>query len=223
MRKYDLVIFDMDGTVLDTLDDLTDAVNETLRVFGMPTHEKEAICRFVGNGPHKLIERAVKKGTDKETISRVFDAYVAYYATHSAEKTRPFNGVADLLHALRTRGVKTAVLSNKQDSAVISLAKRYFGDLFDLARGQIEGVPVKPAPDGVFEICRTLCVPLSRTAYVGDSEVDVATAAASGVDGIFVSYGFRSAEALFAAGAREVCPDVAALAAKLNENELSPF
>ena len=215
MMRYDLVIFDMDGTVLDTLDDLTDAVNATLSKFKMPTHTREEVCRFVGNGPHKLIERAVESGTDEKTIAEIYDAYFAYYAAHCAEKTRPFGGICDLLRDLKSNGIKTAVLSNKQDSAVRALAKTYFGDLFDVARGQREGVPVKPAPDGVFEICRALGVPPARTVYVGDSEVDVQTSKNADTNGIFVSYGFRDAAALRSAGAEVVVPTVADLAAAL--------
>ena len=197
---YKAIVFDLDGTLLDTLDDLADAVNHALRYFSLPTRTVEQVRTFIGNGVVKLIERAVgAENADK--CADVLREYKAHYALHCADKTKPYDGVLTLLSALKSRGVKAAVLSNKHDSAVKPLAKQYFDGLLCEAAGGMVGVPLKPAPDSLLALIRRLGVDKSETLYVGDSEVDVQTAKNAGVDCIAVTWGFRDEELLRAHGA----------------------
>ena len=202
--KYRLAIFDLDGTLLDTLDDLTDATNVALRENGYPIHTKKEICAFVGDGIKKLIERAVPLHAGQQDIARVFAAFVAYYTAHCADKTAPYEGIIPLLHALRAAGVKTAVLSNKADHATKALCNLYFAGLFDVVVGEreSEGIPKKPAPDGVFAIMRECGTAACDTVYIGDSEVDLVTAKNAGTHVISVAWGFRSVELLRENGAK---------------------
>ena len=202
--KYRLAMFDLDGTILNTLEDLTDSVNAVLRQHGFPTHSLDAVRSFVGKGIFTLIQKAVPANTDGETLNAVFEDFKVHYAAHCADKTRPYEGVSDLLLALRRAGVLTAVVSNKADFAVKALADRYFKGLFDVALGEREGVPRKPAPDSVFAVLRSLGCDASQAVYIGDSDVDVETAKNAGVDGIFVNWGFRSSELLRACGAATI-------------------
>ena len=197
--KYDSVIFDLDGTLLDTLDDLRDSVNYALRAFGMKERTLCEIRAFVGNGMLKLIRRAAADGTPDKTVDELLATFKAHYALHSKDKTRPYDGIPELLRALKERGIPTAVVSNKADSAVALLIPEYFPDLIDTAIGELEGVSRKPAPDTVHLAMKRLGV--CRPVYVGDSEVDVLTAKNAGIDGIFVTWGFRSEETLREAGA----------------------
>ncbi len=201
--KYRLAIFDLDGTVLDTLADLADAVNAALVRNGYPTHSKEAVCSFVGNGIKRLIERAVPAGTAAEDVARVHADFTAYYTVHCADKTTPYAGIPAMLAGLRTAGVKTAVLSNKADYATQSLCNTYFAGLFDVVAGEREkdGIPKKPAPDAVFSIMAACGVRAADTVYIGDSDVDIKTAANAGIDAVLVSWGFRSADFLRENGA----------------------
>ncbi|MBQ9802728.1 MAG: HAD family hydrolase [Clostridia bacterium] len=204
--KYQLAIFDLDGTVLDTLDDLADAVNAALVQNGFPTRTREEVCAFVGNGIKKLIERAVPSGTGEAETARTLGTFKTYYAAHCADKTAPYAGILPMLTAVRAAGVKTAVLSNKADFATQALCRRYFPAHFDVVMGEreAEGIPKKPAPDAVFAIMRTVGVSAAETVYVGDSEVDVQTAANAGVDAVLVSWGFRTPAVLLANGAKTV-------------------
>lgn len=200
--KYKLVMFDLDGTILNTLQDLTDSVNTVLRRHGFPTHSLDAVRSFVGNGIFTLIQKAVPANTEEEKLNAVFEDFKVYYAAHCADKTKPYEGIVNLLLQLRRAGVLTAVVSNKADFAVKELAKCYFDGLFDAAVGEREGVLRKPAPDSVLAVIRSLGCNASETVYIGDSDVDVATAKNANVDGIFVTWGFRSAEFLRACGAK---------------------
>ncbi|MBO5327142.1 MAG: HAD-IA family hydrolase [Clostridia bacterium] len=199
--KYRLVMFDLDGTILNTLQDLTDSVNSVLQKHGFPTHSIDAVRSFVGNGIFTLIQKAVPANTEGEKLNAVFEDFKLHYAAHCADKTKPYTGIAELLLELRRAGALTAVVSNKADFAVKELADRYFHGLFDLAVGEKEGVPRKPAPDSVFAVMRSLGCTATETVYIGDSDVDVATAKNAGLDGIFVTWGFRSAELLRGCGA----------------------
>lgn len=189
---YKTVIFDLDGTLLNTLDDLTDAVNAALRAFGLPLRTKTEVCAFVGNGIVKLIERAI--GYEHERFAEILEAFKRYYKAHCADKTQPYEGVLALLKALREKGVKTAVVSNKADFAVKLLAEEYFGSLIPVALGENEaaGIRKKPAPDEVFAAMQTLGAEKPTTVYIGDSEVDIQTAKNAGVDCISVTWGFRN-------------------------------
>ena len=195
------VIFDLDGTLLDTLDDITDSVNHTLRQFGYPLRTREEIRRFVGNGAVKLIERALPHAVEPARFQTVYRAYDAYYTAHRQDRTRPYPGACELLRELRARAIRTAVLSNKQDNAVRPLCAHYFPDLLDAATGPADGRRTKPAPDGVEYLMHLLGVTAQQTLYVGDSQADVQTGLNAGVRTVAALWGFRSRSELEAVGA----------------------
>ena len=199
--KYDTVIFDLDGTLLDTLDDLTDGVNHALADFGYPLADREQIRTRLGYGSGYLIAQSVPGGRDDPNYQAVFDDYLAYYRAHSSVKTRPYEGVSELLEELKARGVRRAIVSNKPDSATQELYERWCASSVDCAVGGRTGSRRKPAPDSLLEAMRILGAEKLRTVYVGDSEVDIETAAAAGVDCISCTWGFRSAEQLVRSGA----------------------
>ena len=199
---YKLAIFDLDGTILDTLEDLADAMNYALGEHGYPGRTIEEVRRFVGNGIRKLIERAVPAGLAKEEIDRVHETFSAYYQQHCADKTRPYEGVLPLLERLRAAGCLTAVVSNKADAAVQPLCRRYYKGLFDYAVGERTGIRRKPDPDSVQEVLRRLQVEAADAVYIGDSEVDIQTAKNAGLDSIIVTWGFRDRDYLESQGGR---------------------
>ena len=203
--KYELAVFDMDGTILNTLDDLTDATNHALRTFGYPEHSIEEVRFFVGNGIAKLIERATPAGTSEEERAKVRAEFMDYYKIHSADKTGPYTGINDLLKKLRAAGVKTAVVSNKPDVAVRELVKTYYDGLFDAAVGDMEGQAVKPAPDMCLKVFKELGMGSEKAVYIGDSDTDIMTARNAGLDEILVSWGFRGREFLTEHGAKKIC------------------
>ena len=194
--NYCIALFDMDGTVLDTLQDLSDSVNHVLRQHGMPLRSVQEVRSFVGGGVAKLIERSVPTGTPDAAREAVLADFKAYYKLHCADLTRPYDGIPEMLHALRAAGVKTAVISNKADPAVQALAKRYFDGMFDFVLGERPDIARKPAPDSVYATLDILGLEKADAVYIGDSDVDVATAKNSGVDRIAVTWGFRSEELL---------------------------
>lgn len=189
---YETIVFDLDGTLLDTLEDLANATNAALTFCGLPLRTVEEVRAFVGNGAKKLIERAVGEGNQHLT-EKALRAFKEYYGAHCADKTAPYEGILPLLCTLQDLGVKTAVLSNKPDFAVKSLAERYFGGLLQEAVGENEaaGIRKKPAPDALFTVMAGLSADPKTTVYVGDSEVDIQTAKNAGVDCICVTWGFR--------------------------------
>ena len=199
--KYDSVIFDLDGTLLDTLEDLADSMNYALSAHNMKVRTLDEIRAFVGNGMLNLAKKAVPEGTDENTVNAVLATFKAHYADHSQDKTKPYDGIIPLLTSLKERGIPTAVVSNKGDYAVQLLMPKYFGDLIDVAIGELEGVARKPEPDTVHLAMKRMGV--KNPVYVGDSEVDVLTAKNAGIDGIFVTWGFRSKKELTEAGASE--------------------
>lgn len=201
MKKYDLIIFDMDGTILDTLEDLTDSLNLVLSKHGLPKRSLAEVRSFLGNGIRLLIERAVPKDTSADTISHLYADFMEYYPLHCSEKTKAYEGIPELLSALRDEGYLTAVISNKADVAVQELCRQYFENAFDFAVGEREGIQKKPAPDSVFEVMNRLQTEPERTVYVGDSEVDIETARNAQIACISVNWGFRSEEYLKAQGA----------------------
>ena len=188
---YETIIFDLDGTLLDTLDDLTDAVNAALGKFALKKRTREEVRSFVGNGIVKLIERAL--GEEKKRFDEVFLEFKRYYGEHCADKTKAYEGILPLLAKLKERNVKTAVLSNKADFAVKKLATEYFDGLLLAAVGENEerGIRKKPAPDALFAVMQELGANPKKTVYVGDSEVDIQTAKNAGVDCLCVTWGFR--------------------------------
>lgn len=198
---YRLAIFDMDGTLLDTIDDLAVATNQALRRFGFPEHERDAYKLFVGDGIHNLILRAIAPANDAASIVSVEAAFHAYYGEHAQDLTKPYDGIADALRAIHRAGVRLAVFSNKPHEYVGVLAEQYFPGLFDMAVGQREGVPVKPDPTAVREIMQRLgCAP-EECIYIGDTGVDIRTGRGAGLATVGVLWGFRTKKELEDAGA----------------------
>ena len=203
------ILWDLDGTLLDTLEDLADAVNFALGEFGYPTRSVEEVRCFVGNGARRLIERAVPENGD---VSAVLDTFRTYYNANCQIKTKPYDGI---MEALRKLGEKypMAVVSNKPDSAVKPLCAAYFPGLY--ARGESTDCPRKPAPDMVFKAMEAIGV--ERCVYVGDSEVDVLTARNAGVPCLSVLWGFRDRTEIEEAGGSHFCEHTEALVEKLEE------
>lgn len=201
---YKAIIWDLDGTLLDTLQDLADAVNHSLEAYGLPVRTKEEIRAIVGRGIRHLVENAVPTGTDPATTDAVFGEFCTYYAAHSADSTAPYARIPAMLEKLSRAGVKMAIVSNKADFAVQDLVRRYFGKEITLAVGAREDIPKKPAPDMVEYALARLGVTKAEAAYVGDSEVDVLTARNTGMDCLAVDWGFRSPETLREAGAERI-------------------
>lgn len=200
--KYTIAIFDLDGTILNTLEDLADSTNYALKTCGYPERTMDEVRQFVGNGIRKLMERAVPEGTPVEEIDRVHETFTAYYKVHCADKTRPYDGIMELLQNLKKDGCKLAVVSNKADYGVQELCKQYFDGVFDFAVGEREGIRKKPAPDSVNEVLKTLGCSRDRAVYIGDSDVDIQTAANAQMDHIIVEWGFRDVPFLIAKGAK---------------------
>ena len=202
MMKYKAVIWDLDGTLLDTLEDLKNSVNYGLEGFGMPPITLEMTRRFVGNGVGRLIELAVPEGTDKETTEKVLARFKGHYEEHSLDATKPYEGVVDVLKALKGKGYKLAIVSNKIENAVGELAEKFFTGLIDVAIGETPDVPKKPAPDMIFKALNKLGIEKDEAVFIGDSDVDVATGINSGLDMLTVLWGFRDEDELIEAGAK---------------------
>lgn len=199
--KYKLAIFDLDGTLLDTLEDLHNSVNYALTQNDMPQRTLEEVRTFVGNGIRLLIERSVLAGTDINTLDKTFEDFKQHYQQHCNDKTAPYPNILDTLLKLKNEGYKLAVLSNKAQPAVTKLCDIYFKDLLDAAIGAKPDIPKKPAPDALFLCAKELNININDVVYIGDSDVDVHTARNAGVAGIAVTWGFRSEESLINAGA----------------------
>lgn len=219
MLRYDTIVFDLDGTLLDTLDDLMDATNYALGQMGFPARSRKEVEAFVGNGVAKLIERAVPTGTSSADAARTLDIFKPYYALHSKDKTAPYPGVPETLNALRAKGCKLAVVSNKFDAAVKALAQDYFPGLMDMAAGENEagGVPKKPHPAMVLQTLAALGSTPDRAVYVGDSDVDLQTASNSGLPCISVTWGFRDRSFLLDHGATVLIDSPAQLVSLIEE------
>ncbi len=202
MKKYDGVIFDLDGTLLNTLEDLMDSVNYGLKAYHMPERSLEEIRCFVGNGVERLIELAVPEGTGDLEREKVFAEFKAHYKIHCNDKTGLYPGVEELLARLKEEGFAMAIVSNKLQEGVDALNKQYFDRYVETAIGAREGIRKKPAPDTVMEALRILDLPKERVVYVGDSEVDIATAQNVGMDCITVAWGFRTRKEQEKAGAK---------------------
>ena len=197
-------VFDMDGTILNTLDDLMDSTNFALKNNGLKERSLEEIRFFVGNGIQKLIERAVPQGTSKEVFEKVFADFKSHYKIHCADKTSYYDGIPSVIQTLRKMGVKTAVVSNKADFAVQELVEVYVKGLFDVAFGEKTGVSKKPSPDMVNAALSVLGVEKEDAFYIGDSDVDFETAKNSSLDFIGVSWGFRGRKFLENLGAKNI-------------------
>ena len=203
MKKYSIYVFDLDGTLLDTLGDLAASVNYALRSHGMPEHSIEDVRRFVGNGVRKLMERAVPEGADNPQFEAAFATFRAYYMEHVQDTTRPYEGIPETLATLKAQGCRLAVVSNKMRKATEELCRHFFPDTIEVAIGEDEaaGIRKKPAPDTVFE---AVCVLGDKgdAVYVGDSDVDIQTAHNAGIPCISVLWGFRDKDFLLQHGAK---------------------
>ncbi|MCQ2285387.1 MAG: HAD family hydrolase [Bacteroidales bacterium] len=198
-----LIIFDLDGTLLNTIDDLCDSCNYVLSNHNFPIHTPDECKYFVGNGIRKLIERALPKDQcSEEQIDSLFQEFLPYYKLHSADKTAPYDGITETLHHLIALGVKVAVASNKAQEAMGPLLKHYFPDIqWTCAFGQREKVPIKPHPQVVFDILEKTRVAAAETYYIGDTAVDMETAARAGLYKIGAAWGFRTKQELAQSGA----------------------
>ena len=203
---FNIYVFDLDGTLLDTLQDLANSVNYALRQHGMPTHSMDAVRGFVGNGVRLLMERAVPDGAQNPQFEAVFATFRQHYMQHSLDSTRPYDGIPELIRELKTRGCLMAVVSNKMMAATQQLVRHFFPEI-PVAIGEHEsaGIHKKPAPDTVYEALRQLNVSTENAdhgaVYVGDSDVDLLTARNAGLPCISVLWGFRSQEFLLSHGA----------------------
>lgn len=197
------VIFDLDGTLLNTLDDLCDSTNYALTQFGYPIRTLDEVRSFVGNGVKKLIERAIPNGCANENFEKCLGVFKEHYKQNMYNKTAPYSGVLNMLKELRTKDINIAVVSNKFDTAVKELCEKYFGDLVQVAIGENEagGVRKKPAPDSVFKAIQELQLSVDSVIYVGDSETDVQTAKNAEINCIGCTWGFRSRDVLAGEGA----------------------
>ena len=191
MKK--LVIFDLDGTLLDTIADLAESANYALKQLDYPTHNVETIRTFVGNGINKLLERALPSYEQtEENVIRMRSHFVPYYDVHNADLSSPYPGIVNLLEDLQAKGIQIAVASNKYQAATVKLVKQYFPNIdFVEILGQREGINVKPDPTIVFDILKKAKVSFEETLYVGDSGVDMQTAINAGIDAVGVTWGFR--------------------------------
>jgi len=200
-RKITTIVFDMDGTVLNTLEDLTTSVNYVMERFGMPTHSLEDYRQLFGNGIRYAIEGAVPEGTPSSVVDEMLPIFKEHYDAHCLDKTAPYDGILDLMRELKNRGYKMAIVSNKIDSAVKELNERFFSEAVSVAIGEKPGINRKPAPDTVFAALGDLGSTVDEAVYVGDSEVDFATAKKAGLPCISVLWGFRTREFLESIGA----------------------
>lgn len=203
------VIFDLDGTLLDTLDDLTGSANYALKEMGFPLRSRQEIRSFVGNGILVLIKKCLPPEADEETINKTLDLFTDHYGKHCNDLTRPYPGILQLIEALRKKGIKMGIVSNKADFAVKELARIYFKGAITVAIGEKEkeGVRKKPAPDTLFKAQDQLESRAEDSVYVGDSEVDIKTAENAGLDLVLCSWGFRDEDFLRAQGTEVIIHD----------------
>lgn len=201
MREFETYVFDLDGTLLETLKDLAASTNFALRQYDMPGHSVEDVRMFVGNGVKKLMERAIPNGLDNPKFEEVYATFRQHYLNHNLDTTKPYDGIPELLRELKGRGKKLAIVSNKFYAATQDLARHFFPDTIEVAIGERENIKKKPAPDTVVEALRQLGVSKEGAVYIGDSDVDIMTARNSGLPCASVLWGFRDKEFLLEHGA----------------------
>ena len=215
MKQNKAVIFDLDGTLLDTLEDIADCLNHELARHGMRERTLSEVRGFVGDGSRKLFERAVDGGAENPNFEQMFEEFSIYYKDHAAIKTTPYPHIVELLDILAYKGVSCAVVSNKPDAAAKISCQKHFGDRLSLVVGGREGIRLKPHPDAVLDAVKKMGA--ESVAFVGDSEVDVLTARAANVPCVAVSWGFRDESALVGAGALNVAHNARELLEKIFE------
>lgn len=212
------VIFDLDGTLLNTLADLCSAVNAALRLRGLPPRSIEEVRQFVGNGVRNLMRRALPAGTDETEIDAALADFKQYYLAHICDSTIPYDGIPELLSSLRTRGIRIGVLSNKVDDASQQLIRHFFPGQTDVVFGEHEGVPRKPDPTSCKLVMTQLGVKPEEVLYVGDSGVDMQTAVHAGLTAVGVTWGFRDQEELIQNGADFLADTPAQILELLNQS-----
>ena len=215
MKHFNTVIFDLDGTLLNTLTDLHLSVNHALAKAGCPARTENEVRLALGNGYRYLMEHCAPAGTGENRINEVLSVFEDYYYNHSMDNTRPYDGIPETIDTLKGKGYKMAIVSNKGMKAVEELARHFFGNTIKTAIGESEKVRRKPAPDSVAEAMSLLGSTKKETLYVGDSEVDIATAKNAGIDCLSVSWGFRTREQLIASGATDIIDRPSQIAAFL--------
>ena len=203
-KLYDTVLFDLDGTVLNTLTDLTNGVNYALDALGMMRRTEEEIRIFIGDGVYKLLERSMGGCGDESEISKAVDIFREHYSAHQTDNTLPYKGIPELLDALKNHGVNTAIVSNKRDSNVKALSEHFFKEKIMLSLGNIDFSKRKPDPYLINKAIDHFGTEKARVLYIGDSEIDIKAAANAGIDCLCVSYGFRKYDQLKAAGAKNI-------------------
>ena len=202
MKQWKVVIFDLDGTLLNTIADLGNACNVAMEAFGYPKHDEATYKTYVGNGIYKLVERSIPASMRNEAhVKEVKTVFDAYYKAHSLDETRPYFGIETLLEHLNKQGIACGVVTNKAHEYAVDLMKRFFGEAIGHTLGQREGVPTKPNPQAVYEMMTYFEAKPEECLYVGDSNVDIQTAKAAGVTSVGVLWGFRGEDELRAEGA----------------------
>ncbi len=199
--KYDTVLFDLDGTILNSLEDLTDSLNLVLESGGHPKRSLDEVKSFTGQGYHMLIASALPKGVSEDEIERCIALYFETYLSNMANKSHPYEGIPSLIQRLKDMGLKLGVVSNKYEEAVKESCRLWFPDCFDVVIGDSPTRQKKPSPDGIFEALSALYSEKTTALYVGDSEVDIKTAQNAGIVSVGVSWGFRTKQVLIEAGA----------------------
>lgn len=202
MNRIEAVIFDLDGTLLNTIEDLADSVNAALQQYGCPTKTVAQVQSYIGNGIRNLMIRSVKEGEAHPAFEQIYAAFQAHYKANCRNKTKPYPGIPCLLRKLQSENRKLAIVSNKADYAVKELNHYYFGEFNITAIGERIGIARKPAPDTVFAALEKLGIPAEKAIYVGDSDVDVITAQHAGIPCISVLWGFRGKEVMESCGAK---------------------
>lgn len=201
------VIFDLDGTLIDTIGDLLDGANYVMNKYGYPTRSEDEIKSFVGNGIRTLITRCLPKGCSVDIIDKCTIDMIEYYSEHSLVRTAPYPKVLEMVHAIHNLGIKTAVVTNKVQDSAEFIIKKFFGDVIDIVIGDIPTRRLKPAPEGMIEAMELLNVSKNECIYVGDTEVDMLTASNAGVVAYAVLWGFRDKSTLINSGATNFITD----------------
>ena len=201
MKEFETYVFDLDGTLLETLKDLAASTNYALRTYNMPEHSIEDVRMFVGNGVKKLMERAIPNGIENPQFEDVYATFRQHYLEHNLDTTKPYEGIPELLAELKARGKKLSIVSNKFYAATQELARHFFPDTIEVAIGERENIKKKPAPDTVIEALRQLGASRETAVYIGDSDVDIMTAKNCDMPCVSVLWGFRDKEFLMEHGA----------------------
>ena len=204
MKEYKAYIFDLDGTLLDTLEDLADAVNYAMRKNGFPERSLSEVRSFVGDGMRLLVKRSSPEGIEDAALEQAFADFRDYYSVHYMDKTKPYPGIEAMLRALKAQGKRLCVISNKVDYAVKLLMDQFFPGFFETVLGEREGIRRKPAPDSLLAVMEELGLSKEECVYIGDSDTDILTAKNAGIDPISVSWGFRTEDFLKSHGAEKI-------------------